>query len=78
MAKPESELRKYVKQVKWGTQKSMPFSQGWAINKVIEEYKIPAKKWGYYVDIIGVETKKQFIFWKDGGSELEFLGLVNK
>jgi hypothetical protein len=71
-------LKSKIKKIKWGTEKNMPFSQGWAINEVIKTYKIPAKKWGYEYDTIGVQTKKQYILWKDNGGNLEFLGLVNK
>jgi len=69
---------KYVKLVKFGTENSLPAMQGMAIKAVIEEHKIPALKWGYYFDVIGIETKRQFLFWKDHGGHLSFLGLVSK
>ena len=74
----KSELRILRKKVKWGKQKSLPFSQGWVINDMIKRYKIPAVRWGYDYDVIGIETKKQFIFWKDNGGTVDFLGLLDK
>lgn len=53
-------------------------SQGMAIKKVIQTYKIPAQKWGYSGSAIAVETKKQKILWRDKGTHLDFLGIVNK
>lgn len=73
--KSKDELKQLIKKIKWGKEKEMPFSQGWAINKVIKKYKIPAKKWGYDYDVIGVQTKKQRMLWRDAGTKLEFLGL---
>ena len=78
MAKSQTELKKLIKNIKWGTQKEMPFSQGWVVNEMIKRYKIPAKKWGYDNDIIGIETKRQRILWKDQGGRVDFLGLVDK
>ncbi len=71
-------LQSYKRKIKWTNKTDMPFGQGWAINEVIKRYKIPAKRWGYWHSIIGVETNKQYIFWKDLGGELEFKGLLNK
>ena len=72
------DIRYYIKKIKWGQQESLPMMQGMAIKDVIKEYKMPAIAWGYYADVIGVETKQQTILWKDYGSHLEFLGLLNK
>ena len=73
-----SKLKVYKRKIKWGTPKSMPFSQGWAINQVIKTYNIPAIKWGWNYDVIGLQTKKQYLFWRDNGGNLSFLGLINK
>lgn len=78
MKSKESTLLGYKSKIKWSDSKSMAFSPGFAINSVIKRYKIPAKKWGYSGSIIGVETNKQFMFWKDSGYSLEFKGLLNK
>jgi hypothetical protein len=48
------------------------------INTLIAHYKIPAIKWGYSGSLVGIETKKQIMVWRDKGSHLEFLGLTNK
>jgi hypothetical protein len=71
-------LKKIVNEIDWGEEQEMPMSQGWAINKVIKLYKIPAIRWGYSNNYIGVETKKQYMIWKDKGGHLEFCGVVNK
>lgn len=72
------DLTEYVKNVPFGTETKLPFMQGYAINEVIKKYNIPAVAWGYFSDLIGVETKKQYILWRDEGWRLVFLGLVNK
>lgn len=73
-------LKTIDKKIAWGTEKTLPFSQGSAIKEVIQRYKIPAIKWGYAGTgkFIGVETNKQKMFWRDKGSELQFLGILNK
>jgi hypothetical protein len=71
-------LMKFKNQIKWGSETKMPFGPGEAINTVIQAYKIPAIKWGWDGSLIGVETKKQFMFWRDNGASLEFKGLLNK
>lgn len=77
---PSGKLITLDSKVNWGTEKELPFSQGEAIKRVISQYNIPAIKWGYYKtgSIIGVETKKQKMFWSDKGSTLQFLGILNK
>jgi hypothetical protein len=77
MAK-ESTLKGYKSKIKWTTDKTLPMMQGMAINEVIKRYNIPAKSWGYSGSIIGVETSKQYLFWKDLGSHLEFKGILDK
>ena len=57
---------------------SMPMSQGSLINELMKRYKMPAVAVGWHFDLIGIETKKQFMIWKDIGSHAEFLGLINK
>lgn len=75
----KSTLKKHINSIKWTTQKKkLPFSQGFAINFLIKRYKINAIRWGYQNNLIGLETKKQYLIWKDAGSSLEFLGIVNK
>lgn len=49
-----------------------------AINAVIKEYGIPVKRWGYSGSLIGVETNKQYLFWRDRGTHLEFKGILDK
>jgi len=73
-------LKTIDKKIEWSTEKNLPFSQGSAIKEVIARYKIPAIKWGYVGtgQFIGVETNKQKMFWRDKGSELQFLGILNK
>ncbi len=44
---------------------------------LVEEYKIPAKKWGYHHSHIGIETKRQKLFWRDEGIQLIFLGILD-
>lgn len=71
-------LLKFKKEIKWGTETNLPFSQGYAIKTVIDTYSIPAKRWGYGGSLIGVETNKQMMFWRDKGGSLEFKGILNK
>ena len=77
MVLKQASLQSLSKKVKWGTEKKMAFSQGFAINTVIKRYKIPAIKWGHSFNVIGVETNKQQMFWRDNGGELVFLGLLD-
>jgi hypothetical protein len=73
------ELKELISQIPFGTEREdLPFMQGWAIIEVIKKYSIPAIAWGYYKDLIGVETEKQYIVWRDEGWRLVFLGLMNK
>ena len=74
----EKSFRRYVSKIKWGQEQTMPFMQGSAIKAVIAEYKLPAKRWGYWMDVIGVETNKQIMLWRDIGSSLTFLGILDK
>jgi hypothetical protein len=73
----EKGLRDLAKQIKWGTEKSLPMCQGMAIQAVIKEYHIPAKEWGYHLDKIGVKTQKQMLFWKDTGIGVSFIGIID-
>jgi len=55
--------------------KNAPMSQGMAIQGVIEEWKIPAKKAALYgmlanFGLYGVQTKKQQIFFVDLGCSI--------
>lgn len=74
----KSTLENYKSKIKFTTKKNLPFSQGYAINALVKNYKIPVKKWGYDGALIGLETNKQYLFWRDIGGELEFKGLLNK
>jgi hypothetical protein len=76
--KSQEYLKKIIREMKFGQEKTMPMAQGYAINEVIKRYKIPAKAWGYSGSAIGVETNKQKILWRDKGTHLDFLGIVNK
>jgi len=78
MALKKSTLEGFKNQIKWSTDKSLPFAQGYSINFVIKRYKIPAKAWGYHGSLIGVETNRQYMFWRDNGVSLDFKGLLNK
>jgi len=58
----------------------MAMSPGLMIKHIIENYKIPALSVGHDCRSgnIGIETKKQFILWRDCGSHAELLGLIQK
>ena len=71
-------LEKYNKKIEYGTQQKLPMSQGSMMNEIAKKYKIPAIRWGYQFDLLGLETKKQFLLWRDCGSHAEFLGIINK
>lgn len=60
--------------------KDAPFSQGYAIKAIIEGWKMPAKRvamFGCVVGgaLLGIETKKQQIFFVDNGCEVIPIGL---
>jgi hypothetical protein len=60
--------------------KEAPFSQGYALKSIIEEWKMPAKKVAMFGCVaggalLGVETKKQQIFFVDNGCEVVPIGL---
>jgi len=74
----EKTLQTYRANIKFGREQSLPMSPGMAIKSVIKEYKIPAIAWGYSGSLIGIETKKQIMIWRDKGTHLEFKGLINK
>ena len=78
MVLSQKQLETLKKKVKYGTESTLPFSQGWVINEMIKRYNIPAKKWGYYHDIISIETNRQYLFWKDLGGRIDFLGVLDK
>ena len=78
MVLKESSLRAIDRKIDWGRHEDMPMVQGMGINEVIKRYKIPAMAWGWSGSHIGVETKKQKIFWLDEGTHLKFLGMLNK
>lgn len=72
------DLKDLINQIPFNTEKDLPFSQGYAIIEVIKKYEIPAIAWGYTQDLIGVETNRQYILWRDEGWRLVFLGLMDK
>lgn len=74
----ESTLLTYRAQLQWGNRKDLPAIPGMNIAGVIKEYRIPAIRWAYSGSLIGIETKRQFLFWRDVGGELVFKGLLNK
>jgi len=74
----EETFKYYVRKIVWGQEEKMPMIPGIALKAVCKEYKIAAKSWGYYMDVIGVQTGKQIILWRDTGSDVSFLGMVNK
>lgn len=78
MAKSQEYLKKVLREIKLGQEQSLPMSQGLAIKEVIKRYKIPAQRWGYSGSAIAVQTKKQKILWRDRGSHLDFLGIINE
>jgi len=78
MAKSQAYLKKVIQEIKFGQEQSLPMSQGLAIKEVIRRYKIPAQEWGYSGSAIGVGTKKQRIVWRDKGTHLDFLGIIDK
>ena len=71
-------LNSYRSEIKWGTKRELPMAPGMAIKSVIKQYRIQAIRWGYSGSLIGVETKKQIMIWRDKGTHLEFKGLINK
>ena len=58
----------------------MAMSPGLMIKHMIKHYKIPALAVGHdcRTGNIGIETKKQFVLWRDCGSHAELLGLIQK
>ena len=74
----QATLKNYNNKIKYGNEKSLPMCQGMAINSLMKEYKIPAISYGYHFNLIGIETHKQFLMWRDLGYGLEFLGIINK
>jgi hypothetical protein len=74
----ESTLKNYVKKINFGTEERLPMIPGGALFDIMRHYKIPAIRWGYNGTLIGIETKKQFLFWRWIGSACEFKGLLNK
>ena len=78
----QSSLKKIRSDLKWVDpyKSSHPMSQGLALKELITRYKIPAKKVGYSgaSSYIGIETNKQFLFWRDDGVSLTFKGIINK
>lgn len=71
-------LINYKNKIPFGNLTSGPMVQVMAINELIKRYNIPAKKLGWSFDLIGIETEKQFLLWRDQGSHLEFLGIIEK
>ena len=74
----EARIKYYIDKIDWGEHETLPMMPGEAIKAVIKEYNMPAKAWGYFHNVIGIETKKQQILFKDDGTGISFLGLYNK
>lgn len=72
------DLKECISQIPFNTEDDLPFMQGWALVEVVRKYNIPAIAWGYTQDLIGIETEKQYIVWRDEGWRLVFLGLMDK
>lgn len=72
------DLKECISQIPFNNEKDLPFMQGYAIIEVIKRYEIPAIACGYTQDLIGIETEKQYIVWRDEGWRLVFLGLMDK
>lgn len=76
-------LLKYQKDIEYHKIKpglKMPMSPGILIQELIKRYKMPALAVGYNPRMghVAVETKKQFVLWRDNGVGAELLGVINK
>jgi len=71
-------LQSYKNKIKWTTERNLPMMQGSLINELISRYGIPAIAWGYDGSLIGIETRKQYLIWRDKGGMAEFKGIINK
>jgi len=76
-------LLKYNKEIKYYKVRKglkLPMSPGILIQELIKRYKIFPQRVGYnpLMGHVSIETKKQFILWRDNGVGAEFLGLINK
>ena len=78
MVSPET-LKRYHKKINYqNLDAEFPFSQGYLLKYLREHYKVPAIRAGYAGDLVSLETKRQFIIWRDTGVGAEFIGLINK
>lgn len=78
----EETVRQYIGKIDWIKCKDfnlpeMPACQGILVKHLIEHYKIPFKQVGYYLDIVGIRTKRQTMLWKDTGIGARFLGIFD-
>lgn len=74
----QNTLKSYKSKINWGTQtEGLPFSQGMAIKRVMQEVD-GVIAWGYEGSYVGLETRQQYLFWRDMGGYLEFKGILNK
>jgi hypothetical protein len=71
-------LKLYNARITYGTPEKLPMSQGSLMNEIIKKYKIHPTQWGWHQDLIGLETHRQFLVWRDNGVGAEFLGIINK
>ena len=74
----DSTLKSYWSKMTKTKSKTLPMGQGFAINMLISKYKIKPVQFAYGKDLIGIETEKQKLIWKDKGMSIEFVGLINK
>ena len=78
MVSPET-LKRYHKKINYqNLDAEFPFSQGYLLKYLREHYKVPSIRAGYAGDLVSLETKRQFIIWRDTGVGAEFIGLINK
>lgn len=71
-------LKRWNMRIPYGTPDKLPMSQGSVMNEIIKTYKLHPVRWGWYQDLIGLETEKQFLIWRDTGVGAEFQGIINK
>jgi len=74
----EQQFLFYKSKINWGKHKTLPMMPGEAIKSMVKHYKMFPIAVGYYLDVIGVETAKQVILWKDDGVRVSWLGMLDK
>lgn len=74
----ENTLKAYWAKMTKTKSKDLPYSQGYAIKMILGKYDIKPIQFAYTTDLVGIETAKQKLIWRDKGLSLEFLGLIDK